>query len=471
MDNILQILRQLYVFKRKIVSLLQWWMLLLFWLLLLLICRCGWWRTNGGSGFGRSDAVQACIRVSFIMSYQYLRHIGHRTVQVPTKDTTQDDVFTSFHGSICRNKYEDSNIGIIYYRLYVLQRHITMTIKIMKRGVKLVMITMMVVGIVIAYLTTTTTVHAVIVPVATGLVPITSTTTTVHKSPSIGLLLHDNGSPRRRHPSYHSFRFQHLHLRSETRTRTKSITELYSSRKSFDIEKTKNDNDVAVTNTEWSARFDRANIVYGILWLTIVTVAFTDNAIIPHGTVVDATDAQLFQSIIDNPTHPEALNELYYCVFNLFAIIPILLSCLLLPVHEVSQQYSKSSNGVKNDMDTKNNESFLPTTTTAMINGDLPPQLLSLPRPRLDILPWGSIWPCDVLLLSFQLYHPPPIHQNNRKKEIGTSLMCVPPPNKTRSTRHPRWNCRGIPKIYGTTRSYNGWVWPLSSICHSDVKP
>jgi hypothetical protein len=143
-------------------------------------------------------------------------------------------------------------------------------------------------------------------------------------------------------------------------------------KKSFNTnDQTKNDNirnDVTISNV-MTNRFDQSNIIYGILWITLVTLAFTNNDIVPHGNVVEIYDAQLLQSIIDNPTQPTGLNEIYFAIFNLFAIIPILLSCLLLPVYEIISKQTNTSNA-------GNNNSFLFSLNSIIQNddNDLPPQ-------------------------------------------------------------------------------------------------
>ena len=160
-----------------------------------------------------------------------------------------------------------------------------------------------------------------------------------------------------------------------------SSTELYSSMKSFnDNQKNKRNNyddDTAMTTTELSNRYDTMNIFYGILWIGIVTLAFTHNPIVPNGDVVERYDAQLLQSILEHPTHPDRLNEIYFFIFNVFAIIPILLSCLLLPIHDMTTISIKSNTTVMNE-DTmvvnrkKSFQSLTTTTTATTTTADMP---------------------------------------------------------------------------------------------------
>jgi hypothetical protein len=66
------------------------------------------------------------------------------------------------------------------------------------------------------------------------------------------------------------------------------------------------------------------NPFYGIAWICLVIFAFSDN--FAPGALGAPQDAALFQAILANPVHPDGINELFYCIFNFFAVIPVLLA-------------------------------------------------------------------------------------------------------------------------------------------------
>lgn len=71
------------------------------------------------------------------------------------------------------------------------------------------------------------------------------------------------------------------------------------------------------------------NAVYGKLWVLLVIFAFG----LAPGSFGDPADTELLQKFIANPTSPSAagVNELYYFIFNLFAVVPPALGALILP--------------------------------------------------------------------------------------------------------------------------------------------
>lgn len=70
------------------------------------------------------------------------------------------------------------------------------------------------------------------------------------------------------------------------------------------------------------------NPIYGAAWLALAGFAVSNVA---PGSLGAPEDAQLFQAILENPTHPQGVNELFYFVFNLFAVIPVLLANIFIP--------------------------------------------------------------------------------------------------------------------------------------------
>ena len=168
--------------------------------------------------------------------------------------------------------------------------------------------------------------------------------------------------------------------------------------------------------TTLSDRFDTMNIIYGSLWIILVTLAFTsNNPIVPHGDIVDQRDAQIFQSIIEHPTHPDQLNELYFFLFNLFAIIPILLASLLLPIHEIA---TTTIGHESSSIDNSNN------------NNQLPPQ------------PSSSLPPQPFVIASAAIgYFAMGIYLTLRSRPTSSSMLLLSPspsspPTKTTTTRN-----------------------------------
>lgn len=70
-----------------------------------------------------------------------------------------------------------------------------------------------------------------------------------------------------------------------------------------------------------------SSIVFGKVWLLLVLWAFSPYA---PGSLGSAEDAGMVNAIIANPASP-GINELFYTAFNFFAVIPVILSCLILP--------------------------------------------------------------------------------------------------------------------------------------------
>jgi len=70
------------------------------------------------------------------------------------------------------------------------------------------------------------------------------------------------------------------------------------------------------------------NPIAGAAWLAFVLWAFSNVA---PGSLGSPEDAAMLNNIIANPAHPAGMNELYFLVFNMFAVIPIWLACLLNP--------------------------------------------------------------------------------------------------------------------------------------------
>lgn len=70
------------------------------------------------------------------------------------------------------------------------------------------------------------------------------------------------------------------------------------------------------------------NPIAGTAWLALVLWAFSNVA---PGSLGSPEDAALLNNIIANPAHPAGMNELYYLVFNMFAVVPVWLACLLNP--------------------------------------------------------------------------------------------------------------------------------------------
>jgi hypothetical protein len=86
---------------------------------------------------------------------------------------------------------------------------------------------------------------------------------------------------------------------------------------------------VPVAEDESWTDFGAANplsYAYLTAWVGLVTFAF----VFAPGELGSASDAAMIQSIIQDPAHP-AMNPFYYGIFNLFALIPIVLAATIAP--------------------------------------------------------------------------------------------------------------------------------------------
>lgn len=68
------------------------------------------------------------------------------------------------------------------------------------------------------------------------------------------------------------------------------------------------------------------NIPAAAAWVALVAWAFTA----APGELQSDTDTAMLQAILADPVHP-GINELYYTVFNFFAVIPVILASVILP--------------------------------------------------------------------------------------------------------------------------------------------
>ena len=71
---------------------------------------------------------------------------------------------------------------------------------------------------------------------------------------------------------------------------------------------------------------DPITYAYGGAWAALLTFTF----VIAPGELGSAADSAMIQSIIDNPAAPD-MNPFYYGIFNLFALIPVVLACTIAP--------------------------------------------------------------------------------------------------------------------------------------------
>jgi hypothetical protein len=71
---------------------------------------------------------------------------------------------------------------------------------------------------------------------------------------------------------------------------------------------------------------DPITYAYGGAWALLVTFAF----FLAPGELSSASDNAMIQSILENPTSPD-MNIFYYGIFNVFAIIPVVLACTISP--------------------------------------------------------------------------------------------------------------------------------------------
>jgi hypothetical protein len=71
---------------------------------------------------------------------------------------------------------------------------------------------------------------------------------------------------------------------------------------------------------------DPSNIPFGVVWVALL--AFT--TFVAPGDFQSDYDNNIIQAIIANPQNPD-INELFFFVFNLFAIIPTALACVVFP--------------------------------------------------------------------------------------------------------------------------------------------
>ena len=214
---------------------------------------------------------------------------------------------------------------------------------------------------------------------------------------STGALWSNSRSP---FPSSNRLQFQ-----SRSNTGGGTGTVLCSSIKSFNQNNNNNnDNNNSNKNKKNNAdnlstnfSFDGSNIVYGALWITMVTLAFVPNEFIPHGATVDQADIQLLQSILENPLSPNQVNELGFCLLNVFAILPILVSCFILPQNEIIETYMGKNDSPLN----RSNNDGIPPQPFAIASSaigyfafgmyltlrrppylSLPPLSLSAPEPK-----------------------------------------------------------------------------------------
>jgi hypothetical protein len=89
------------------------------------------------------------------------------------------------------------------------------------------------------------------------------------------------------------------------------------------------------------------NPMYGLAWIALVAFAFGDD--FAPGALGAREDAQLFQAILDNPMHPDGVNELFYCLFNLFAVIPVLLANIYIPAAATVQAAATRRDGTSQE--------------------------------------------------------------------------------------------------------------------------
>lgn len=69
------------------------------------------------------------------------------------------------------------------------------------------------------------------------------------------------------------------------------------------------------------------SIPFVVTWIALIAWAFSP---IAPGSLGSPQDTMMLNQIMADPVHPN-LNELCYTLFNFFAVIPILLACLVLP--------------------------------------------------------------------------------------------------------------------------------------------
>ena len=85
--------------------------------------------------------------------------------------------------------------------------------------------------------------------------------------------------------------------------------------------------DMEATDDSWTDfGKDPLTYAYAGAWAALVSFAF----VFAPGELGSPDDAAMIQSIVDNPAAP-ALNPFYYAIFNLFALIPIVLACTIAP--------------------------------------------------------------------------------------------------------------------------------------------
>merc|ERR1711865_1232140 len=64
--------------------------------------------------------------------------------------------------------------------------------------------------------------------------------------------------------------------------------------------------------------------IYAGLWVSLLVFALS-------GVVPSVGDSELLQAILDNPAAPVGVNPYFYGIFNIFAILPIVLACTISP--------------------------------------------------------------------------------------------------------------------------------------------
>jgi hypothetical protein len=71
----------------------------------------------------------------------------------------------------------------------------------------------------------------------------------------------------------------------------------------------------------------QSNLVFGALYVAFLSFAF----IFSPGEIGADVDNTLIQSFIENPTSPAGFNELFFAVFNLLGVMPLVMSQLVFP--------------------------------------------------------------------------------------------------------------------------------------------
>lgn len=69
------------------------------------------------------------------------------------------------------------------------------------------------------------------------------------------------------------------------------------------------------------------NVAFGATWLALVAWAF----VAAPGEVGAAADTEMINTLIANPVNPPGVNEIWFAIWNLFAVAPIVIGMLVLP--------------------------------------------------------------------------------------------------------------------------------------------